>query len=152
MDRTASPNTSLSLPTPCGIGFSSQEYNTPARLSSKSIRKPERPKTGFSCLVNRSSKLRAAFRFVGSEAGKAQLTIGRFLTLMAQFIEDEGISEERGWYGWLSCVKNRAKFKMPYSPICDEYLRHIAEVIKGGQRTFNIDSSGVLDSCGDGGR
>ncbi len=47
------------------------------------------------------------------------LIIGRFLTLMGQFIEDEGISEERGWYAWLSCVKNRAKFKMPYSPICD---------------------------------
>lgn len=64
---------------------------------------------------------------------KKILTIGRFLTLMAQFIEDEGISEERGWYEWLSCVKNRAKFKMPYSPICDEYLRYTAEVIKGDQ-------------------
>jgi len=52
---------------------------------------------------------------------------------MAQFIEDEGISEERRWYEWLSCVKNRAKFKMPYSPICDEYLRHRAEVMKGDQ-------------------
>ncbi len=38
---------------------------------------------------------------------------GRFLTLMAQFIEDEGISEARGRYEWLSRVKNRAKFKMP---------------------------------------
>ncbi len=57
--------------------------------------------------------------------------IVRFLTLMAQFIEDEGISEARGWCEWLSRVKNRAKFKMPYSPICNEYLRHTAEVIKG---------------------
>ena len=28
--------------------------------------------------------------------------IGRFLILMAQFIEDEGISEERGWYDKLA--------------------------------------------------
>lgn len=49
---------------------------------------------------------------------------------MAQFIEDEGISEEQGGHEWLSCVKNRAKFKMPHSPICDEYLRHRAKVIK----------------------
>lgn len=47
---------------------------------------------------------------------------------MAQFIGDEGISEERGGHEWLSCVKNRAKFKMPHSPICDEYLRHRAKV------------------------